>query len=1062
VLFTDVVGSTELRQSLGDDAADEQRREHDRLLRTAVAAHAGTEVKGLGDGLMVVFDSAADGVAAAVAIQRAIHRLARRVQGFIQIRVGLSAGDVSWEGDDCFGTPVVEAARLCAVAAGGRIVASDIVRVLAGTRGGHQFVPAGPLELKNLGEPVTAFEVTWESVPVAIPLPPPLTAPEQVAFVGRGAEVETLAAAWRSAAAGDRRIVLLAGEPGIGKTRLAGEAARAAHEGGGIVLFGRCDEDLGVPFQPFVEALGHYAVCCPVEEIHAMLGPEASELVRLVPELSNRLGEVPATLSSDPETERYRLFEAVARLLARITETSPVVLVLDDLHWAAKPTLLMLRHVLHSTDPMALLIVVTYRDTELGRSHPLAAMLADFHRDTGVQRLAIGGLDQAEVAGLAEAIGARDADVAAVHAETDGNPFFAGQVLRHLSEAGPNAGRIPEGVREVVGRRLARLSGAANEALAIGAVMGREFELTVIEACGGPSGDGLVAALDETLHARVVDEVPGTVGRYSFAHALIRQTLYDELSMTRRVRLHWRIGEAVEARPGPDADARLPELAHHFVTGVLAGDAHRAAMIAVRAGDRSRSLFAHEDAGGLYLQAAALLDAVSDSDPDLRFRALTGLGWTLLALGDTSGGESAFLEAASLARDSLSPKHFARAVIGYSGTLSVGRTDVTVVATLLDEAIAGLGGGDSPELSQLLSRKSRLGRNEGRAADAEMLAIQALDMARRLDDKPALASALEFRATTLLGTPGIGEAVAILDELDALGENQWQLANLRSATMFWLGDRAGLDAGRQQIRRFVDQQGTAPIAANALRTDGCIALAEGRWADAKALAAAARDRVPNDVAAQLAFVAQVTIARREQGRAAELVDRHAEVVRSGYGLRPWASLLATMYCDIGALDAVLHAVESFATDEFADVTMYSSESSMVLHHLAEATATLRHVTLAAGLYDLVLPYSSLLLTYLGLVVTGAADRSIGQLATVLGRYDEAEERYEAALALERNFGARALVPRTQYWYARLLAERDETGDRTRAKALLDECVTTTAELGMSILERQAREVLATV
>jgi len=193
---------------------------------------------------------------------------------------------------------------------------------------------------------------------------------------------------------------------------------------------------------------------------------------------------------------------------------------------------------------------------------------------------------------------------------------------------------------------------------------------------------------------------------------------------------------------------------------------------------------------------------------------------------------------------------------------------------------------------------------------------------------------------------------------------------------------------------------------------------------------------------------------------AALVERHAQVVASGYGLRPWASLLATMYCDIGGLDAALAVVESFATDGFADVRLSPNESAMVLHHLAEATAALGDVSVASGLYDLVLPFSDPLLTYAGLVVTGAADRALGQLATVLGRYDEAEERYEAALVLEGKFGARALVPRTQYWYARMLAERDETGDRTRARALLDQCVTTTAELGMAILERQARELLA--
>jgi class 3 adenylate cyclase len=226
VLFTDLVGSTALRQAVGDDAADELRHSHDRVLRDAVGAHGGHEVKATGDGLMVVFDSAVEAVAAAEAMQRGIDRLSRRAPAPIAIRVGLSAGDVVWEGYDCFGTPVVEARRLCDHANSGQILLGDVVRLLAGTRGGHEFRPVGALELKGLATPLAAAEVVWHVAEHAPPLPGPLAGPETIGFVGRVDELERLWTAWKHARGGEKRLVFVSGEPGVGKTRLAAELAR--------------------------------------------------------------------------------------------------------------------------------------------------------------------------------------------------------------------------------------------------------------------------------------------------------------------------------------------------------------------------------------------------------------------------------------------------------------------------------------------------------------------------------------------------------------------------------------------------------------------------------------------------------------------------------------------------------------------------------------------------------------------------------------------------------------------------------------------------------------------
>ena len=291
VLFTDVVGSTALRSRLGDVAADEVRRDHDELLQRLVGAHAGTVVKGLGDGLMAVFESAASAAACAVAMQQALERRARRGGGeALSIRIGLAAGDVAWEQGDYFGTPVVEAARLEAAAGGGQILAADLVRLLAGSRAEVTFHPVGSLTLQGLPEPVAACEVPWEPLVVGpVPLPAGLVAAQRLPFVGREAELERLEELWRRAASGERQIAFLAGEPGIGKTRLAGELAGSARVNAARVLYGRCDEDLGVPYQPFVEALRQFVEPIGNDAIHPPLGRFPGELTR-VSFLTSRTG----------------------------------------------------------------------------------------------------------------------------------------------------------------------------------------------------------------------------------------------------------------------------------------------------------------------------------------------------------------------------------------------------------------------------------------------------------------------------------------------------------------------------------------------------------------------------------------------------------------------------------------------------------------------------------------------------------------------------------------------------------------------------------------------------
>ncbi|HEY2705695.1 MAG TPA: AAA family ATPase [Candidatus Dormibacteraeota bacterium] len=670
LLYTDMVGSTQLYDQLGDEVAERLRRLHFSLLRDTVSAHDGREVRQVGDGLKVAFSSAIDAIECAVEMQQAVHRHNERATDHaLAVRIGLHAGEPILDEEDYFGTAVNVAKRLCDSAVGGQVIASDVVRALAGPRGQRLLRPMGALAIRGLRESMTTVEVVWRSAPgFALPLPVSLLTPGSSAFVGRDQVLRRLVDACDQARHGVRQLVLLSGEPGVGKTRLAAELAASAHAEGATVLHGRCDEEALLPYQPFVEALRHYVTQASTGELRAAVRGGARDAARLVPELHDRIPGQPPPGPDHPDMERYRLFESVAALLAQASVSAPLVLILDDLHWADRPTLHLLRHVMRSSEISSMLVLATCRDGEVGGSHPLLDTLVELRRVHHLRRIELTGLDRSAASALISSLaggGSRDRLVDSLYGLTEGNPFFLEEVLRHLAEAepaGPVAAEpssalleemgIPAGVRDVVARRLARLSPDCRSLLALASAVGREFAFALLPGLTGMDAEAILDALEEAIGRRLLVEVRGLPEpRYAFSHGLVRQTLYEGLSTPRRQRAHWRAARAVDSAGGAPGSRALEVATHCRLAGGLA-DSRLVVEAASQAGDTAAAVFAWEEAARHWETALEVLDGTG-GDASARARLLRRLGAAMFTSNlDYARGVACFERAMRLCEES--------------------------------------------------------------------------------------------------------------------------------------------------------------------------------------------------------------------------------------------------------------------------------------------------------------------------------------------------------------------------------------------------------------------------
>jgi class 3 adenylate cyclase/tetratricopeptide (TPR) repeat protein/DNA polymerase III delta prime subunit len=1082
VLVADVVGSTELFMRLGEDAADVARRAVFAAFDAAVGEANGTLVKTMGDGCLASFGAAADAVSAGVALQQRAAALRDRAVPGLGLRVGLAVGDVTEEDDDIFGPAVVMASRLCSAAGEHQVLASEMVRLLAGTRGGHRYEAAGELILKGLPDPVAACTVHVDAPTSTRSLPAALAQSPTEVVVGRERELEVLVDAAKDAASGCRRAVLLAGEPGVGKTRLAAALARRAHHDGATVLFGRCEEDLTLPFQPFIDPLRTIWRELPADERGGHIAGHGGELARLVPSLDG-----PEPVRADPDLEQARLFDAVDDVLRRAAADRPLVLVLDDLHWAAPATVALVRHLLLGPADVRLLLVGTYRDTEVDRAHALGGLLSDIHRIDGVERLSLRGLDRDAVEDLFTALSGDELDdagralAAAVEERTSGNPFFVNQVLRHLVERGAlvqEDGRwvvhggldeldLPEGVLDVVGRRLSGLSPAANQALTVAALCGLAFGVRVLRSvpdAGGP--DAVVDALDEAVRARLLLETGP--GQLTFAHAIVRDALLRELTTAKAARLHRAIGEAILEVYGASAPP-LAELAHHFTEAAILGDTATAARWAVAAAQAADLQADHRGGLELLARALAVIEAVEPVDHAARFEVAVSMCECLYLLAESD--EEVTATASDAARRLGSGVALLRVATGRypggTGILDPGRV------TLFDEALELL-----PEDAFPLRALCVAGRIVQRSVQGDnryLDGVEALlpQLAPLTDEAPQISRLVHaLLSFAMLGLPGAARRLEVAERGTAIAADApdpWhaRLGTRIDLTLFQqvyrahallaLGRRAGCEAEVRDAHAAAERTGHLSVLGLTEAQLGCLDLLEGRFDEALARSQAMMAASPSDVNFVLTWFAVNDQVLREQGR----LEEAAEALGAVLEVTDLAAARATVARgaheagrveEANALvDQLLAGWSSWGRDWSWPGTVWA---------VAEVVAQRRDRERVAVVLDELDAYAGeLLLIGVAIYCAGAADRFRGMLLDVLDRHDEAVEALEAGLALERAIDAPVLTSRTQLWLARALVHRDGDGDRHRARDHLEASMATARRTGQPIVLAEAEALL---
>ncbi|MFQ5697401.1 MAG: AAA family ATPase [Myxococcota bacterium] len=901
--------------------------------------------------------------------------------------------------------------------------------------------------------------------------------PAREPFIGRVRALDRLHRSLADALSGRGRLVLLVGEPGIGKTRTAEELAHGAREAGAEVLLGRCVEGEGAPaYWPWVQIVRAWVEERDDAEIARLFGARAALIGRAIPEVAARLGGAQPEPDLEPAEARFRLFDALCGFLRAAARERPLVLVLDDLHRADRPSLLLLQFLVRELRDAHILVLGTYRDSELVRDAGLARILGEIVREDPSRSLGLEGLDRGEVARfLEETTGESPPEtlVTSLWERTGGNPFFLRQVVQLLEDEGrleaPSADGswdvpLTRGVREAIRRHLDGVSEACRAMLEVASVAGREFGLRTLAEAMQESSERLLERLDEAVASHVLTEPSEAMGGYRFAHSLIRETLYGELSASRRSELHRRTGEALLGVHGADVERHLSELAFHFVQAAPAGAAEPAIEYSIRAASRATAQLAYEQAVTHLEHALAALGYAHPDEPR-RCELLIRLGAAHWRAGEGERARERYLAAADVARTLGEPERLARAALGL-GVWDQDDIVDEVLVGLLEEALEALPASDSGLRARAMGRLARELRFTAPPERLARLSQGGVEMARRVGDSAALAEALVARHWALWGPGNTEDRFAAAVEIVTLAEeienpvlglqgHQFQLADLLE-----LGDLPAVDTEIDRITWLADDLQRPQHLWFATVFRAMRAQMNGHFSEAETLATAALEigeRVHRETAIGW-HASQTAAIQRARGRLEEAATALGIFRRQFPWVATWRAEWILALAQLGHTDRARRELDLFAAADFRDLRPDGTWLATVAF-LAEACSLLEDRERAAALYGLLEPHAARIVsTPPGVTCYGSADRFLGLLAATLGRGSEAAHHLERALEVNSAIGARPLVAQTLVDRAALQLAHGARGDRKAASRDLGAALETARELGMRSLERRIADL----
>jgi tetratricopeptide (TPR) repeat protein len=818
-------------------------------------------------------------------------------------------------------------------------------------------------------------------------------------------------------------------------------------------------------------------------DLQAVMGSGAASIAQLDADIARRLPELPPIPSLEPEQARFRLFDSITGFFKQASQAAPVVVFLDDLHWADAASLLLLQFLARELKNFRVLVIGAYRDQALGRHHPLAQTLGVLAGQGLDRRIHLRGLSEADVARFVEmTTGLEPAErlVTAIYKETEGNPFFVKEVVRFLAATGQldQASQattwsitLPQGVREVVTRRLAQLSDESSRTLSVASVIGRDFDLGLLEQAGDLDTEQLADAIDEAVASQLIVESDGAAGQYRFSHALIRETLYEGVTSTKRARLHRRIGEFLEERARNQLDRYLPQLAHHFLQASRLGQIDKAIDYAVRAAERADQLLAFEEAVGQYTAVLRVLERRQPPDPAKHCELLLTLGDVQVKAGLADLARESFIQAATLATQLGSAESLARAALGLgAGTVTrtrLGQAIDDVQIRLLREALDRAGDRESPLHGRLLAQLALALYHA--PEERAVLSEQAVMVSRRVGDPAALLAALYSRCVALEGFNSAHERLELAAEIvqvaDRAGDPEMALrGHFRCYREHMeLCDMAGVERELEQYTRLAERLRQPRYLWVVPYCRASLALFRGQFQESElalreALTIGRRAQDPNCTL----FCSIVTYTLSFCRGALDDVERMLKGIIEKYPSTSlaWRLQLTRLYCYVDRLDEARREYEPLAARDFDDLYIDGSYVSTLVglctiawylddrrrvEKIAQRLEPFRGLTVVAGNSG---------------IAGGPATAGLAVAAAALGRWDEAEASFEEASATSRRLGSKPWTVWTTALYLRMLALSGRPGDQQRARARLPQALAQSHEIGMDWIMMPVEHLLS--